>query len=196
MTNRKIGILLHFSLVFSFLCVFIFLSIPLALAQEQVTITTYYPAPYGIYKELRADQLAIGSTYRASALADGNLIVSGNVGIRTAAPGVALDVAQNQTIRVGQAYLSSGGDFVHLANNEYYNGAAWVATGAGALLQLSGQTAKIYSHTAAGAHTALLTVQPGNDVGVGRPTSGRFYSSTGGPGVVETGEVWFCQDYT
>ena len=188
--------MLHFSLVFSFLCVFIFLSIPLALAQEQVTITTYYPAPYGIYKELRADQLAVGSVYRASALADGNLIVSGNVGIRTATPGVALDVAQNQAIRVGQAYLSSGGNYVHLANNEWYNGAAWTTTATGALLQISGQQINMYSHDAVGNHTFLLQVQPGAGIGGTRPSAARVYSSSGAPGVIETGEVWFCADYS
>ena len=91
-TNTKITILLHLGLIFSFFCVFIFLSTSIALAQEQVTITTYYPAPYGIYKELRADQMAVGSTYRAFALTDGNLIVSGNVGIGTSNPGTKLQV--------------------------------------------------------------------------------------------------------
>lgn len=82
----KTKILLHLSLALSLLCAFIFLATSIALAQEQVTITTYYPAPYGIYKELRADQMAVGSTYRTSALSDGNLIVSGNVGIGTPTP--------------------------------------------------------------------------------------------------------------
>ena len=54
---------------------------------EQVTITTYYPAPYGVYKELRTDQMAVGSTYRnVNPLSDGNLIVSGNVGVGTNSP--------------------------------------------------------------------------------------------------------------
>ncbi len=61
-------------------------------AEEQITITTYYPAPNGIYRELRADQMAVGSVYRAAAISDGILIVSGNVGIGTTAPASRLQV--------------------------------------------------------------------------------------------------------
>jgi hypothetical protein len=50
-------------------------------AEEQITITTYYPAPNGIYREMRADQMSIGSAYRTSTLSDGNIIISGRVGI-------------------------------------------------------------------------------------------------------------------
>ena len=32
-------------------------------AQETLTITTYYPSPYGSYKELRSQHMAIGNTY-------------------------------------------------------------------------------------------------------------------------------------
>jgi len=67
----------------------------LSAAGETLTITTYYPSPYGSYKELRANQIAIGSAYgdvTANPLVDGNLIVSGNVGIGTTNPGAKLDV--------------------------------------------------------------------------------------------------------
>ncbi|UCC94858.1 MAG: hypothetical protein JSW40_08610, partial [Candidatus Omnitrophota bacterium] len=30
---------------------------------EELTLTTYYPAPYGVYKELRAQRMAIGNNY-------------------------------------------------------------------------------------------------------------------------------------
>ncbi|MDD5356150.1 MAG: hypothetical protein PHY56_06420 [Candidatus Omnitrophica bacterium] len=64
-------------------------------AEEKITLTTYYPAPYGIYKELRSDQMAIGSGYRNSSLSNGDLIVSGNVGIGTPTPQATLHVAGN-----------------------------------------------------------------------------------------------------
>ena len=57
-------------------------------AEERITLTTYYPAPYGVYKDLRADQMAIGSEYRyVQSLTNGTLIVSEKVGIGTADPG-------------------------------------------------------------------------------------------------------------
>lgn len=33
--------------------VFVFLAVSIACAQESITITTYYPSPYGVYKQLR-----------------------------------------------------------------------------------------------------------------------------------------------
>jgi hypothetical protein len=52
-------------------------------AQEQVTITTFYPAPNGIYIELRANQMAIGSAYRGGTVTptDGQLLVSDAIAI-------------------------------------------------------------------------------------------------------------------
>ncbi|MEW6100710.1 MAG: hypothetical protein AB1481_00230 [Candidatus Omnitrophota bacterium] len=35
----------------------------LLLSQEDITITTYYPSPFGSYRELRAQRMAIGDTY-------------------------------------------------------------------------------------------------------------------------------------
>jgi len=64
-------------------------------ANENITITTYYPAPYGVYKykEIRADQMSIGSTYRTTAtLSDGDLIVEGSVGIGTTNPQFSQDL--------------------------------------------------------------------------------------------------------
>lgn len=53
---------------------------PTGLSTEQLTLTTYYPSPYGVYQQLRSTQ----DSYLAYA--------SGNVGIGTAAPGAKLDV--------------------------------------------------------------------------------------------------------
>ena len=61
------------SKIFAF--VFTFLPISL-LAQETLTITTYYPSPYGSYNELSTS----GNTYLATTAA-------GRVGIGTTRPG-------------------------------------------------------------------------------------------------------------
>lgn len=60
---------------------FIF-SLTFAQNEESVTITTYYPSPYGVYHELRVDQMAVGSAYSNPStypLSDGNLIVAGTI---------------------------------------------------------------------------------------------------------------------
>jgi hypothetical protein len=122
--KRRTSILTCFSLVF--LAGFATLSFA---ATEQVTITTYYPAPYGIYHELRADQMAVGSAYRASALADGNLIVAGNVGIGTASPSSLLTVnGATQVIGTG----------------------SWPATGTGLTLLYDGTNGIIQSSNRSG----------------------------------------------
>lgn len=92
--------------------------------------------------------------------------VNGNVGIGTASPTAKLDVVQNSAIKVGQAYLSSGGDYAHLANNEWYDGNAWIQTAPGAMIQLTGQNINFYKHDAAGGHTTLATINSNGDLNV------------------------------
>ena len=78
---------------------------------EELTITTYYPSPVGIYKELRAKKMAIGEDYyynpssycwegscTTSIDDNADLVVEGNVGIGTVDPLEKLDV--NGGIRV------------------------------------------------------------------------------------------------
>ena len=82
-------------------------------AQEQISITTYYPAPIGIYGELRSARMAIGDafldpavlcwpgsaapcTYEANVSAD--LVVQGFVGIAAYNPTEPLVVGGNATV--------------------------------------------------------------------------------------------------
>ena len=56
-------------------------------AQEQITLTTYYPAPFGIYFDLHSDKIAVGSAYRAiTDVQDGVLAVKNGIEINTTAP--------------------------------------------------------------------------------------------------------------
>jgi hypothetical protein len=84
--------------------------IPLfAQTNETLTISTYYPAPAGVYKELRSQKMAIGDNYYGSSYcwspatcanqinADVNLVVEGRVGIGTHAPEAKLHVYDNLT---------------------------------------------------------------------------------------------------
>lgn len=69
-------------------------------SEESLTITTYYPSPYGSYRELRSQMMAIGTNYYSASYtcwpggsctypipAAASLIVEGNVGIGTTNPG-------------------------------------------------------------------------------------------------------------
>ena len=75
----------RFSFVLCLTLVFVFLSATITFA-ENITITTYYPAPFGIYKELRTESLSIGSSYWKNVIPNNGLIVQGNVGIGTPTP--------------------------------------------------------------------------------------------------------------
>ncbi len=75
---------------------------------EEITLTTYYPSPYGVYEEMRSKKMAIGDAYYDSSshcwpggpcpsVIDGaaDLVVEGNVGIGTTNPSEELDVDGN-----------------------------------------------------------------------------------------------------
>ena len=70
----------------------------LGFADETLTISTYYPSPFGSYRELTAHRMKIGRTYSSSGttVGDNNLIVEGAVGIATSTlAGYALNVNGN-----------------------------------------------------------------------------------------------------
>ncbi|HEX5889389.1 MAG TPA: hypothetical protein VFY61_11820 [Pyrinomonadaceae bacterium] len=94
---------------------------------------------------------------------------SGNVGIGTTTPAVALDLSQNKAIRVGTAYLSSGGNYVHLANNAWFNSATgWQFDGGpGGLYQINGQQHLWYAHNGAGSFPLLMYLSSGGNLGIG-----------------------------
>ena len=77
-----------------YVSIILFLGAALCAAQEELTITTYYPSPYGVYRELRSQRMAIGDNYYETADYcwppdacantidnDADLIVEGSVGI-------------------------------------------------------------------------------------------------------------------
>jgi len=101
---RPNKLLLFLSLSLAFL-----LAYPSLFAQEEsITMTTYYPSPYGSYREMRAKRMAIGDDYiqgetyswdslPPSINADADLVVQGNVGIGTTNPSGLLQVYQTGT---------------------------------------------------------------------------------------------------
>jgi hypothetical protein len=70
---------------------------------EQITLTAYYPSPYGSYNEMRVHQMSIGSTYETATLTNGDLIVEGRVGIGTQTP-----VPEAKADIVGRLQVDSG----------------------------------------------------------------------------------------
>ncbi len=69
----------------------------IAYAGEEITLTTYYPAPYGEYEGLAVGDPNNGYTAPADPI---DLIVEGNVGIGTTGPGANLEVEDTTGARL------------------------------------------------------------------------------------------------
>jgi hypothetical protein len=72
---------------------------------EDITITTYYPSPYGSYNSLQADRIGVGDNNASGSLTSadvpttsGHMWVRGNVGIGTTNPLSRLSVGGNGNV--------------------------------------------------------------------------------------------------
>jgi len=81
---------------------------------DEFTISTYYPAPFGVYREMRIMRTAIGDTYHKAGdhpwdedggspeadeiHQDADLVVEGNIGIGMINPQTALDVTGSSVL--------------------------------------------------------------------------------------------------
>jgi len=106
--------------------VFVSLLIPnsFLFAEESITITTYYPSPYGSYNELAANRLAIGDTNGNGTLdAADQPNRDGDIRLKAQTDDPAFWPAGTQ----GQFAYSSTQDSLY-----HYNGSSWVASSGGA----------------------------------------------------------------
>ncbi|MBN1913947.1 MAG: hypothetical protein JW788_06060 [Candidatus Omnitrophica bacterium] len=109
------------------ICLFSIWSFPaLVFCEENLTITTYYPSPYGSYKELSAHRMKVGINYSGDTVGNNNLVVEGRIGIGTTNPAYGLEVeypyaasgteymlgAFNNSVNAGGIYLGYVGDGV------------------------------------------------------------------------------------
>ncbi|MBU1061666.1 MAG: hypothetical protein KJ952_02970 [Candidatus Omnitrophica bacterium] len=93
------------------------LCLGISVIAEEITLTTYYPAPYGAYVQLAVESLGVGDNNSSGAV-DGNDVpstsgdvwIEGNVGIGigAVAPNSELEVAG--TIRANTAFNFNGTD--------------------------------------------------------------------------------------
>lgn len=73
------------------------------------------------------------------------------LGIGTTTPVVKLEVAQNEAIKMGDGFFSSGGDFLNISTNNWFNGTVWSSNyenRQGSTLQLTAGDAVFFSSTA------------------------------------------------
>ncbi len=112
-----------------FVSMILFLGVSFCLAQteEKLTITTYYPSPYGVYNELQANRIAVGDTDESGGIdaadqpdADGQLYTARSVIYKPQSSLPAFDVREGELV-----YSATDKKFY------YYDGSSWVKQGAG-----------------------------------------------------------------
>src|SRR3989338_7922827 len=87
--------------------------------EETLTITTYYPAPYGVYNEMRANKMVIGDTNASSTPSPAT---PGVVRFK----GLATDPGWGNDSQEGALYYNTQEN-----NFKYYNGTVWQKLGGG-----------------------------------------------------------------
>lgn len=86
-----------------------------------------------------------------------------SIGVGTNAAGTtgSINLAQNGYLRVGNTYISSGGDYVHISGHSWFNGTSWTVDAAvpHVLYQMSGNNATWYRGTASLTPSYIPTMQ-------------------------------------
>lgn len=129
-------------------------------AQESITISTYYPSPYGSYNELQTNRLAIGDTNQDGQLTNADMPNrDGDIRLR---PQPITPASWPAGARGQLAYSGSENALYH------YNGLNWVGLGT----WLPGAVCGAYwrEKSASGWHTAVSAPCQGQDVSTGCPT--------------------------
>ena len=138
-------------------------------AEETLTITTYYPSPYGNYRELRAQRMAIGDHYIQGGTYDwqegdgdggeiyyqADLVVEGNVGIGTADPIAKLHILTPDTSSYG----------LYIGNSTYTTMGLKLGY-FGTRGEIFGTHGEIQAHDLTG-YRALVLNPSGGNVGIG-----------------------------
>ncbi|MFA4992556.1 MAG: tail fiber domain-containing protein [Candidatus Omnitrophota bacterium] len=128
---------------------FLVLCAPLVFAQESITITTYYPSPYGSYNALQTSRLGVGDNN-----ADGNLTSAdvpttngdawfrGNVGIGTITPSAKLQINSSGNVDTLNISSSTNTHYTQIIQNNGGGGLGLLvrtgsAAGAGASFKVA-----------------------------------------------------------
>jgi hypothetical protein len=135
--------------IFYFTVSFCFLFyLPILVLAEEITITTYYPSPYGSYNYLQTDKLGVGDNNGDGAWSSadvptttGDVWIAGKVGIGTAAPLHKLTIGNptlnpgsvdsNDVVAIGTGFGAYRGILLSGGTSSGYSG----YTNVGALIQ-------------------------------------------------------------
>ncbi|MDD5465344.1 MAG: hypothetical protein PHP73_03270, partial [Candidatus Omnitrophica bacterium] len=173
----------------------------IVLAAEEITITTYYPSPYGLYNQLQTSTLGVGDNNGNSVLDSGDVPnpatnpgdvwIKGKVGIGTTGPTTRLDISGDTHISGGLGLGPGtpwGSQGIYLDSGSQATPIFWdnrVNTGFSIYQNQNGNTLYFRSSGGGGIETwkwvsaglgDLMTIGPNivmnRNVGIGTPTPG------------------------
>ncbi|MFC1657884.1 hypothetical protein ACFL1D_00710 [Candidatus Omnitrophota bacterium] len=172
--------------VFVFTGLFLLLGVSIAFAQEEVTITTYYPSPHGVYDELESNKAAVGDTNGDGQLTqadlppeDGQMHTARSVIFEPHADKATIDALLNP----------QSGELAYAAAEDqwyYYNGALWTTQAGGGSSYYYTYCQWFWACTVAGGCGGNLTCTPPNCDAADTPIStgcvfnGGYIGSYGG----------------
>ena len=145
---------------------------------DDITVTTYYPSPYGSYNELQINRLAVGDTNgKLNAWDQPNR--DGDIRFVAQRGDPAIDWPAGT---IGQFSYSSTRDALY-----HYNGSAWVASGGGgiAVISLKCSWGVTYSNPFVGSCVPASCMSGWNDRGVGCASTLAYTSPAGGLAAVK-----------
>lgn len=151
-----------------------------AFAEESITITTYYPSPYGSYNELQTNKLAVGTAKQPSN--------PGNIRLKAQSGDPATKTGAFADGQIGEVAYSESQDALY-----HYNGNTWVAQGGagGVVISLK---CKWPTGNFGGSSSCTPPSCPLNwiDVGTGCASAGAAAATEGGGGVTSF-IVGYCE---
>jgi hypothetical protein len=160
-----------------------FLYVPSAFSDETLTLTTYYPSPVGMYKELCSQRSKVGRTYSGSAttVANDTLIVEGNIGVGTPSPTYQLDVAKTTNDAIIRTATTGAGAYLMTdSTTDGYFGWEMDSAGVGKwYLGSYGYNDFSIVRGSRSGGTRLLTVLTGGNVGINNTNPGTKFSVFG-----------------
>lgn len=157
-------------------------------AEESITITSYYPSPYGVYNELQTNKFAVGDTDGSGGLgagdqppANGQLYTARSVIYKPQSSLPASDA------REGELVYNASDDLLYL-----YNGSSWVKQGGGGGCYVSYSGGCLSGFTNKGSAGWWGFCYNGGDICHFRPPGGGCSSLGGGCLSYNVGEAFVC----
>ena len=176
--------------ILCFFSILFLVSHPFLFAEKALTITTYYPSPYGVYNQLLTNYFGVGNNDGDVGLDSGDVPpttrppgevwILGNTGIGTTNPGYKLDLYVRPTDNAGGLRVS--GSVPAVTPSIVMSRRAGAAESDKKTIALTGVGAASYLSLGDSTSADTLTIRAGNvGIGTNNPVANTKLEVVGGP---------------